>query len=113
LATCDRVFYFYRSEKKYTETRFDFRLSVWKPFLGIVMSIVVLRLTIPQKRHRKQPDQLCSGHLSAELQFTNYASVKQRLLSPHEIKLLPKGKTSLLFDEIETDSKRTKADERK
>lgn len=84
--------------KKYTGTKFDVKLSVWKPlFSGIVMSIVVLAVYY-----------LClnviGNSLSAALAVCIGAAVyavmllKTRAIEAHEIKLLPKGeKLAKLF----------------
>lgn len=77
--------------KRFTGTRFDVKLSVWKPvFSGIVMSVIVVAAFY-----------LCRGvignSLSTVLSVGIGAAVyaimllKTRAIEPHEIKLLPKG----------------------
>ncbi len=77
--------------KKYTETGFDFRLSVWKPlFSGIVMSIVVLAAYYTCRN-------VIGNSLSTVLAICLGAAVygimllRTKAIEPHEIKLLPKG----------------------
>lgn len=77
--------------KKYTGTKFDLSLSVWKPILsGIVMSIVVLVIYYPFKG-------VIGNSLSTVLAVGGGAAVygimllKTRAIETDEIKLFPKG----------------------
>lgn len=77
--------------KKYTGTRFDVKLSVWKPLLsGIVMSAVVLAVYYLCRN-------IIGNSLSTVLAIGAGAAVygimllKTRAIEAHEIKLLPKG----------------------
>ena len=77
--------------KKYTGTKFNVRLSVWKPLLsGVVMSVVVLAVYY-----------LCRGVIGNSLSTALAVCVgagaygimllKSRAIETNEIKLLPKG----------------------
>jgi stage V sporulation protein B len=77
--------------KKYTGTKFDVKLSVWKPLIsGIAMSVVVLAVYYICRN-------IIGNSLSAALGVCVGAAVygimllKTRAIETHEIKLLPKG----------------------
>lgn len=77
--------------KRYTGTRFNLNLSVWKPLLsGIVMSIVVLVVYYAGRN-------FIGNSLSTVLSIGAGAAVygimllKTKAIETHEIKLLPKG----------------------
>ncbi|MEL7657315.1 MAG: polysaccharide biosynthesis C-terminal domain-containing protein, partial [Bacillota bacterium] len=77
--------------KKYTGTKFDLKLAVWKPLLsGIAMSIIVLIIYYPLNG-------LIGNSLSTVLAVGAGAAVygimllKTRAIEADEIKLLPKG----------------------
>ncbi len=77
--------------KKYTGTKFNVKLSVWKPcFSGIVMGVVVLGVYYACRN-------IIGNSLSTVLAIGIGAAVygimllKTRAIEPHEIKLLPKG----------------------
>jgi stage V sporulation protein B len=77
--------------KKYTGTKFNLKLAVWKPlFAGIVMSIAVLAVYYLCRN-------LIGNSLSSALAVCVGAGVygimllKTRAIETHEIKLLPKG----------------------
>lgn len=77
--------------KKYTGTKFDIKLSVWKPLIsGIMMSIVVLAIYYLCRN-------IIGNSLSTALAVGIGAAVygimllKTKAIEAHEIKLLPKG----------------------
>jgi len=77
--------------KKYTGTRFDVKLSVWKPLLsGIAMGAAVLAIYYVFRS-------IIGNGLSTVLAICSGAAVygimllKTRAIETHEIKLLPKG----------------------
>lgn len=77
--------------KKYTGTRFDVKLSVWKPLLsGIVMSVVVLAVYYLFRN-------ILGNSLTTVLAIGAGAAVygimllRTKAIEAHEIKLLPKG----------------------
>ncbi|MDD4564998.1 MAG: polysaccharide biosynthesis protein [Eubacteriales bacterium] len=78
--------------KKYTGTKFDIKLSIWKPLIsGIIMSVIVLTIYYLLRN-------IIGSSLSTALAIAAGAAVygamllKTKAIEPHEIELLPKGK---------------------
>ena len=77
--------------KKYTGTKFDLKISVWKPLLsGIVMSIIVLIIYYPL--HGTIGNSLATLlAVGAGAAVYGVMLLKTRAIETEEIKLLPKG----------------------
>ncbi|HHU18108.1 MAG TPA: polysaccharide biosynthesis protein [Clostridiales bacterium] len=83
--------YNFAAVKKYTGTKFDVNLSVWKPLIsGIVMSVIVLAVYYLGRS-------IIGSSLSTILSISAGAAVygvmllKTKAIETYEIKLLPKG----------------------
>lgn len=83
--------YNFTAVKKYTGTKFDVKLSVWKPLIsGIMMSVIVLTIYYMLRN-------IIGNSLSTLLAITAGAVVygvmllKTKAIEVHEIMLLPKG----------------------